>query len=179
MRVKDLTYIAMFSGLTVLCSWLSIPADVPFTLQTFAVFAALCILGGKRGTISIAVYILMGAVGLPVFSGFKGGVGVLLGATGGYIAGFLFSGLFYWLITHIFGSGRAVKLAAVFVGLVACYAFGTIWFTQVYVSEQGSIGFIAALARCVVPFIIPDIVKLFLAVYVSEKLSNYVNLKIS
>ncbi len=176
MKVKDMTYIALFAVLITLCSWLSIPADVPFTLQTFAVFAALCTLGGKRGTLSILLYILLGAVGLPVFAGFRGSVGVLLGSTGGYIVGFLFSGLVYWLITRFFGNGKLVKLISVFLGLIVCYAFGTIWFTQVYVSDQGGIGFAAALVKCVVPFIIPDVVKLLLAVYISEKVKNYVNL---
>lgn len=176
MKVKELTYIALFSGLMAICSWLSIPASVPFTLQTFAVFAALCILGGKRGTCSIAVYILLGAVGLPVFAGFNGGIGVILGATGGYIAGFLFSGVAYWLITHFLGSGRWVKLLAVFIGLILCYAFGTVWYVQVYAGEQGGLGFIAALTRCVVPFIIPDVIKLLLAVYISEKIKKHVRL---
>ncbi len=176
MKVKEMTYIALFAVLITLCSWLSIPADVPFTLQTFAVFAALCTLGGKRGTLAILLYILLGAVGLPVFAGFRGSIGVLLGATGGYIVGFLLSGLVYWLMTRCFGSGKVIMLLSVFLGLIVCYAFGTLWYTLVYAGGQGGIGFAAALVKCVVPFVIPDIVKLMLAVYISNKIKNYVNL---
>ena len=92
-RVVDLTYMAVCAALIAVCSWISIPAAVPFTLQTFAVFCVLGLLGGKRGTVSILVYILLGAIGLPVFSGFNGGIGALLGTTGGYIIGFIFVGL--------------------------------------------------------------------------------------
>ena len=176
MKVKEMTYIALFAVLITLCSWLSIPADVPFTLQTFAVFAALCTLGGKRGTLAILLYILLGAVGLPVFAGFRGSIGVLLGATGGYIAGFLLSGLVYWLMTRCFGSGKIIMLLSVFLGLIVCYAFGTLWYTLVYAGGRSGIGFAAALVKCVVPFVIPDIVKLLLAVYISNKIKNYVNL---
>ncbi len=89
MKVKDMTLIAMFAAIMAVCSWISIPAPVPFTLQTMAVFLAVGLLGGKRGTIAVAIYILLGAVGLPVFAGFSGGLGTLLGLTGGYIFGFL------------------------------------------------------------------------------------------
>ena len=85
-----MAYIGLFAVVIAICSWISIPTVVPFTLQTFAVFLAVAILGGKRGTLSVIVYVLLGADGLPVFSGFKGGFGVLLNTTGGYIIGFIF-----------------------------------------------------------------------------------------
>ena len=85
MRTRDLARAALFAALIAICSWISIPTAVPFTLQTFAVFLALGVLGGKLGTLSVAVYLLLGAVGLPVFAGFQGGLGALLGATGGYL----------------------------------------------------------------------------------------------
>ena len=94
-RVVDLTYMAVCAALIAICAWITVPAAVPFTLQTFAIFFVLSLLGGKRGTIAILVYILLGAVGLPVFSGFNGGLGALLGTTGGYIFGFLFIGLIF------------------------------------------------------------------------------------
>ena len=98
-RTADMAYIALFAVLMAVCAWISIPFAVPFTLQTFAVFAALAILGGRRGTLSVVVYLLLGAVGLPVFAGFKGGLAALLGTTGGYILGFLLTALLYWGIT--------------------------------------------------------------------------------
>ena len=82
-----------------ICSWISIPAAVPFTMQTFAAFFVLSALGGKRGTITILTYIFLGAVGVPVFAQFTSGIGILLGNTGGYIVGFIFIGLNYRLIS--------------------------------------------------------------------------------
>ncbi|MFR0734721.1 MAG: biotin transporter BioY [Oscillospiraceae bacterium] len=109
--------------------------EVPFTLQTFGVFAALGLLGGKRGTIAIALYLVLGAVGLPVFSGFRGGFGVLLGTTGGYIFGFLLSGLLYWALTALLGNKGWVRLLAMVLGLLLCYAAGTGWFLLVYLQK--------------------------------------------
>ena len=92
---RDMAYIALMAVLLAVCSWISVPAPVPFTLQTFGVFCALGLLGGRRGSTAVLLYILLGAVGLPVFSGFQGGLGKLLGPTGGYILGFLLSALLY------------------------------------------------------------------------------------
>ena len=84
-NVRSMCYVGVFAALMAVCAWISIPTpwDVSFTMQTFAIFAAFGLLGGKRGTIALAVYLVLGAVGLPVFSNFRGGVGVLLGTTGG------------------------------------------------------------------------------------------------
>ena len=101
-RILETTYIALFAALIAVCAFITIPMPLPFisfTLQTFGVFAALGILGGRDGTTAVAVYILLGAIGVPVFSGFRGGFGVLIGPTGGYIAGFLGAALVYWLLT--------------------------------------------------------------------------------
>ena len=89
----NLVYMALGAVLIALCSWITVPAAVPFTMQTFAVFFILSALGGKQGTVTILVYIALGAVGVPVFSQFGAGPGVLLGNTGGYILGFLASAL--------------------------------------------------------------------------------------
>ena len=89
LKMNSITRIAMMTALLAICSWITIPFAVPFTMQTFAVFLALIICGGVEGSIAIAVYIALGAVGIPVFSGFSGGVSALIGPTGGYIFGFL------------------------------------------------------------------------------------------
>ncbi len=173
-RMGSTTYtmicIALFAVLIAICSWITIPFAVPFTLQTFAVFSALLLLGGKWGTVSVAIYILLGVIGLPVFSGFSGGVGQLLGPTGGYIVGFLATGLIYWLSSKLFGQKLYVKIISLVVGLIGCYALGTIWFVHVYSSEFSPIGFGAALSMCVFPFILPDLCKLACAVLLSRKL---------
>lgn len=163
-KVLDMVLIAMFSVLISACSWVTIPSVVPFTLQTFGVFCTLGFLGGKKGTLSIIVYMLLGAVGLPVFSGFKGGVSALFGVTGGYIVGFLVMGLVFWLITGLFGNKNIVCIIAMAVGLILLYAFGTAWFVIVYSNTNGAVGVMQALTMCVFPYIIPDALKLALAV---------------
>ena len=87
-KTYDLVYIAVFAVLMAVCSWISVPTAVPFNLQTFAVFMAVGVLGGRRGTMSVALYIILGAVGVPVFAGMTGGIGILTGTTGGYIVGY-------------------------------------------------------------------------------------------
>ena len=135
-RTVDLAYIALFAVVMAVCAWISIPMTVPFTLQTFAVFAALGTLGGRRGTYAVAVYLLLGAVGLPVFAGFQGGLGALLGTTGEYILGFLASALVYWLVTAHLGNSLPVTVVAMALGLAVCYAFGTAWFLVVYADQR-------------------------------------------
>lgn len=176
LKTKDLTIIALFSALIAICAWITIPIpDVPFTLQVFAVFTALCTLGGRRGTIAIALYILLGMVGLPVFSGFRGGIGVLLGTTGGYIAGFLVSGLVYWLIMSLVKKENIFTMTiALLFSLCACYAFGTVWYMMIYLRQSGTIGFGAVLMKCVVPYLIPDLVKMALAITVSSAIKKSV-----
>ena len=95
LSVRDLTFIAMMTALIAVCAWITVPMTVPFTMQTFGVFMALLVLGGPKGTMAVALYILLGMAGVPVFAGFGAGIGVLAGPTGGYIAGFLLTGLLY------------------------------------------------------------------------------------
>lgn len=163
-EIKKRNLAALFAALTAVCSWLSIPVlDISFTLQTFAVFLTLGLLDGKWGTLSILIYLLLGVVGMPVFSGFQGGPGVLLGVTGGYLWGFLFSGLVYWLLER-FG-----KLPAMIAGMLTCYLCGCLWF---YLYAGGGLGLI--LLRCVVPYLIPDAVKIWLAYRLSVQLSRHI-----
>ncbi|MCR5670192.1 MAG: biotin transporter BioY [Butyrivibrio sp.] len=169
-KVSDLVYIAIGAALITICSWISIPTAVPFTLQTFAVFFVLILLGGERGTVATLVYVLLGAVGVPVFAGFTGGFGILLGNTGGYIWGFLFIGLIYIVMTKFFKKSIVIKIAALVIGLAVCYAFGTAWFMHVYMKSSGEVGLLTVLGWCVFPFIIPDLLKLALAVVISKKI---------
>lgn len=169
-KVLDLVYIAIGAALIAICSWISIPTAVPFTLQTFAVFFVLLALGGERGTLATLVYVLLGAVGVPVFAGFSGGIGVLLGNTGGYIIGFLFTGLIYILFTKFFKKNIVMKVVALVLGLAVCYAFGTAWFMHVYMKSSGEVGLLTVLGWCVFPFIIPDLLKLVLAVVISKRI---------
>lgn len=165
-----MVYIAMFAVLISICAWICVPTAVPFTMQTFAVFIALLLLGGKRGTIAVCLYIGLGAVGLPVFSGMRGGLGQLLGPTGGYIIGFVGMALIYWLFEHAHQGGLVWKITSLAVGLVMCYAVGTVWFMVTYARNGNAIGLGAVLATCVVPFILPDLAKLLLSVVVAKLL---------
>ena len=162
--------IALCAAVMAVCSWISIPAAVPFTMQTFGVFLAVGLLGGRNGTLAVLVYILLGAAGLPVFSGFNGGIGHLFGATGGYIIGFVFSALVMWLAEALFGKSNKVLIASMIAGLLVCYAFGTAWFMVVYARDSGSIGLVTALSWCVFPYIIPDALKILLAAVLTRRL---------
>ena len=160
---RNMVRSALLAGTMAVCAWLAVPvSDIALTMQTFGVFLALGLLGGKWGTVSIGIYLLLGLVGLPVFSGFRGGPGVLLGITGGYLWGFLASGFTYWALER-FG-----KLPAFVCGLVACYACGTLWFLQY---SGGGLAFV--ILRCVVPYLIPDGIKIFLAWSLSRRLRRY------
>lgn len=172
MTTKDMARIALFAVVIAICSWLSIPATIPFTLQTFGIFLTVAVLGGKRGSLAVLLYLLMGLVGLPVFAGFSGGLGVLLGTTGGYVVGFLLSALVMWGMERFLGKRRWVLALSMLLGLVVCYAFGTIWFMQVYASKTGPIGLWTALGWCVFPYIIPDLLKIALALILSKRLAS-------
>ena len=171
LKTRDLVRIALAAALIAVCAWITLPTPpVPVTMQVFAIFFALGYLGGKRGTVAVLVYLLLGAVGVPVFSGFGGGLGKLLGPTGGYLFGFLFSALLYWLITARFGEKLPVTVAAMVAGLLLCYAVGTLWFLRRYGEGMTLSG---ALAACVVPFLPWDAAKLALAVTLSRLVKKH------
>lgn len=175
--VRRIAYIALFTALTTICAWLSIPfGDIAFTMQTFAVFAAAGLLGARDGTVCLLVYLLLGAVGVPVFSRFQAGVGVLLGATGGYLIGFVFSVLLTgFLLARIPDAGKGGKrfllsALAMIAGLVVCYTFGTAWFMLVYAPRAAkTVTVLGALSACVFPYILPDLAKIALAVLLTER----------
>ena len=176
-KIIDLVYIAFGAVLIAICSWISIPTAVPFTMQTFAKFFVLSAFGGKRGTVAIILYILLGMVGIPVFAHFTSGIGILLGSTGGYIVGFIFMGLIYRLIVHFLGKKLWVEILSMVIGLAVCYSFGTVWFMIVYAQANGAVGLAMVLAWCVVPFIIPDLIKLGLALALARRLSPVLKLQ--
>ncbi len=175
-KTIELVYMATFAILIAACSWVSIPSTVPFTMQTFAVFLTVMLLGGKRGTITVLVYLMLGAVGAPVFAGFSGGLGALVGSTGGYLIGFLGTSLLYWALVKNPGKNRLVEAVALILGLALCYAIGTLWFVAVYTANVGEIGVMTALGWCVIPYIIPDLVKLGLAFGLAGRLRPHVKL---
>lgn len=163
MKIRDMAYISLSAAVIAVCAWITVPFTVPFTMQTFAVFLAVLLFGSARGMLSILLYIALGAVGLPVFSSFGGGIGVLIGPTGGYIIGFLAAGL-----VGISQKKRfAVPLAVLAMSI--CYFAGTLW----YVHCTG-VGFAAAFSGCVLLFILPDTVKITLAFLLAGRLKKLV-----
>ena len=153
LNVRKMVLSALFASLIVLCAWISIPIPpVAVTLQTFGVLMALGVLGGNWGTVSILIYLTMGLVGLPVFAGFRGGAGALLDATGGFLWGFMLGGLAYRL------TEKLGKLPAFVLCQLICYGCGCFWFAR-----WAGCGMAAAALTCVVPYVIPDALKLWLA----------------
>jgi len=169
LSAKDLARIAMGAVLITVCSWLSIPLTIPVTLQTFAVCLITAVLGLKLGFLSVLLYILLGLIGLPVFSGFAGGIAKLMGPTGGYIIGFLFTALIVGLMTRR-SEKLGVLVAAMVIGILVCYAFGTAWFMLVYAAKTGPISLMTALGWCVLPYLVPDGVKILLAAVLVPRL---------
>ena len=123
---------------------------------------------------AVLVYILLGAVGIPVFAGFTGGIGVLMGNTGGYILGFLGSALVMWALEKLPGKRSVIQIFSMIAGLLVCYTFGTLWFMTVYAGTTGKVGLVTVLGWCVIPFIIPDLIKIGLAYMLAGRIRKYV-----
>lgn len=173
-KVRTICSVALMTALLCVCSWMTVPAAVPFTMQTFAVFCSLLLLGGRKGTAAIGLYLLLGMTGAPVFSGFRGGMGHLLGPTGGYIAGFLLTALCYLAfepLTEKHGKLKGPVLAA---GTLLCYAAGTARFCRVSGMSGTGMTFAAALGVCVWPYVIPDMVKLIAALRVCGRVGKHI-----
>lgn len=173
-NTRDMTYIALFVVVMAVCAWISVPAAVPFTLQTLGVFLAVGVLGGKRGAAAVLVYLLMGAVGVPVFSGFTGGLGRLLHVTGGYLLGLLLCALVMWGVEAMLGQRTGAYVLSMVLGLLVCYTFGTLWFAIVYAQTSGAVGLGTVLVWCVFPFLLPDAAKIALAVLLAGRLRKLV-----
>lgn len=174
---KDMAYSAIGVALITVCSWLSVPMTIPFTMQTFAVCLVTALLGLRGGILSVLVYILLGAVGMPVFAGFAGGPASLFGVTGGYIIGFIFTAVAVGLLTERFGRTIPVLICSMSLGILLCYVFGTAWFMFVYGKNTGPIGLGTALSWCVVPYIVPDAVKVILASVLAVRLYPLIGMK--
>lgn len=171
-KIRNMAYIALFAVLMAVCSWISVPTLVPFTMQTFALFLCFGLLGGRRTVLAVLVFLLMGAVGLPVFSGFTGGVGHLFSAAGGFLLGFLAGALVMWLLERLIGRQSWAAGLAMLVGLTVCYGFGAAWLLLVYARTAGAAGLGSILLLYVVPYIVPDLVKLALALLLRRRLAS-------
>ncbi len=170
-KTKDLVLIALFAALTAICSQISVPlpfTPVPINLATAAVMLSGLMLKGLKGAFSQLVFIVLGAIGLPVFSAFSGGLGWLLGPTGGYIFGYFFMALSIGLILSKKDT-KPIIIVAMVVGTLVCYILGSIWFMYLTQNNLAS-----TLMLCVVPFLIGDIVKIIVCFLIYLKLRVYV-----
>jgi len=170
--IYDISLTALFTAIIVVCSWISVSfSAVPFTLQTLGVFTAVAVLGLRRGTVAVGLYIVLGLIGLPVFHSFQGGFGVLMGSTGGFIIGLLVSSIIIGAINFKNAKSLKLMLISMCIGQIVVYLCGVLWFVFVY---GNSASFGAVLLTAVVPFILPDILKIFLAAIISLRVSKYV-----
>lgn len=183
-KTYNIVLIAVSAALITICSWISITiGPVPFTLQTMAIFAVLMTIGGARGSIAVVIYLLLGLVGVPVFAGFKGGPASFLGPTGGFLVGFAVASLVWILLEKLLRdkmSSSAVKrILYGVINAVICevvmYTIGVIWFMVVYGQQTGPVGLGTTLTMCVVPFIIPDIVKIAVAIVIGERAGKLIH----
>lgn len=168
--IRSMTMCALFAAVTAVLSQIVIPiGPVPISLSTIAVLLAGGLLGARDGTISQLIYLLLGAVGVPVFSGFSGGLGKLTGPTGGYIIGYIFTALIVGLLVPLCRNKMRYIIPVYVLGTLVCYTFGTVWY--IVITHTG-IG--AALMTCVVPFLPGDAVKIVLASFLTAKLAKQV-----
>lgn len=161
MNTKTMALIALMAAVTCVLGPLSLTipvSPVPISLTNLAVYFTVYVLGMKRGTISYFVYLLIGLVGLPVFSSFSGGAGKLFGPTGGYLIGFIFMALICGFFIEKWPSKLYLHFAGMVLGTAVCYLFGTVW-----LAYQGNMGFYTALAAGVIPFLPGDLVKIIIA----------------
>lgn len=183
MNARDLGYIAVSTALLSVSAWVAIPiGGVPFTLQILVLCLTAGLLGWKRAVLSTLAYLLLGFIGIPVFAGFTGGVGVLLSPTGGYLVGFLPLALASGIAGDELAGKKGLKsrgFLGLFMGLgvLLCYAFGTVWFIILSARESVKVGFFSALTLCVLPYIPLDAIKVVFAVFLTAKLQKYVKIK--
>lgn len=171
MRIRTVTETALAAALIAVSAMISIPFPVPFTLQIFGVYFALFYLGSGRGALAVLLYVAIGALGLPVFSGFSGGVGRLFDATGGFILGFILLALVYFAMDSLLPPMNVGRAISVSVSLLAFYAFGSIWYAAFY--TDGSLGgYLASTALTVLPFVLPDLVKIALAALLATRIKK-------
>lgn len=168
-RTKILTLTGLMTAVICIIGPLSLPlpiSPVPITLTNFAIYITVYVLGPKAGVISCLIYLCLGAVGLPVFSAFSGGIGKLAGPTGGYLVGFLFLAFIQGSLMSHFTRKNTAAVAGMILGTAVCYMFGTVW-----LSVQMHLTFGAALTAGVIPYLPGDAVKIILAALAGPKLS--------
>ncbi len=173
-KVTSLVLVALFSAIISVSSFISIPfITLPITMQSLGVALSLLLLGGKRGTFSIVAYILIGIVGVPVFSGFQSGIGAIGGVGGGFIIGFLILALVFWLVEVIFGQSNVAKIVGYSIGHLLLYLCGSIWYFVFFTAGDS---FFGLLLTVTVPYILPDIIKFAVAFLIFYKIKRKIKI---
>ena len=162
-KTTEIAYIALSVAMIAICAWIQIPLVIPVTMQTFAVLTVSALLRLRCSTTAVIVYLLLGLIGVPVFSGFRSGAGILFSPTGGFLIGFFFTALLVPFLVQRLGRSVPALAFSMVCGLIPCYLFGALWYSYCY---AGGTAFGTALAICVLPFLIPDACKIVLAVLV-------------
>lgn len=157
--VYQMTTMALMAALMCVVGPMSVPiGPVPISFTNFVIYLAVWLLERQGAAVSYCVYLLIGVVGMPVFSGYSGGLGKLMGPTGGYLIGFIFMAMICSLVTRRTNYHAAFSMAGMAVATAVAYAFGTIWFM---VQAKAPLGY--SLATCVIPFIPGDLAKIIVA----------------
>lgn len=169
MSTRSIARCGVCVALLTVSAWVTVPlGPVPFTLQTFVLALIPQVMGPRDAFFTVMVYLLLGAAGVPVFSGFQGGLGVILGPTGGYLLGFAAGMPVAGTIAHASVLPRRARGALAGVTLLAVsYVLGTLQLMNVYALDAP-----AALAVAVVPFVVPDMVKVMASVGVAERINR-------
>lgn len=170
LTTQDTARVAISTVFMIVCSWISIPAPIPFSMQNFGAVIICLLLSRKQALFTIITYILLGMAGLPVFAGFRTGATVLSGPTGGYIVGFLCLPLIIGRNSVTTSRNKASTFLYTFIGTLIIYALGTLWYALIFLDKCE--GILPILSLCVFPYIIPDLAKIILAVTCAEKLKR-------
>lgn len=167
-KVKQMAFTSLMTAIICVLAPISLTlptSPIPISLGNMVICFAVTILGMKRGTLSVLLYILLGLAGLPVFSNFTGGIGKLLGPTGGYIIGYLFLALIFGFFVDHFKNRPATNALGALIGMLILYLFGTLW-----LALQLDLSFTASLWAGVIPYIPADIIKTAIALIMGMQL---------
>ena len=169
LTTHQMALIGLMTAITCILGPLSIqlPGGVPISLTNLVIYLILFILGWKKGTISYCIYMLLGIIGLPVFSGFTGGIGKVMGPTGGYILGFISLAIISGYFIERFPGKRIIHIIGMGLGTAVVYIIGTVWFIV-----QTHMALDAAFTICVFPFLIGDAIKITIAALVGPRIRS-------
>ncbi len=176
LSVRELVIAALMSALFCILGPLSIPiGPIPLSLTGLVLYMSLYITGRKMTAIAYLIYLIIGMIGLPVFSGYAGGLGKVIGPTGGYLAGYIFTALISGTVIDKYYNNRIISIIGMYIGLIFLYAFGTLWYA--IINEGNTV--LEILKICIIPFIPADSIKIILSAFLGpilkERIKNAQN----